>query len=192
MKKIRLTNPLRTSIHEWMLAQLRAKHAETLEKLKLTAIEAANKAIRVRYPEADMAVLRKYKCTMVKSLVRFVDSSSSEFFALDFPYGETTDGLADTPDSYACRTDSEAYPISAAGHRAIAEFTTRHDACNEEKAKKSAEYYSFLYACTTVQQVNDIVPLPEEMRNKYLAGTSLIALSDETLATIKRDFKAAA
>jgi hypothetical protein len=43
-----------------------------------------------------------------------------------------------------------------------------------------------------VEDVHEVVPLPEDMQRRYMSGSPLVAVDDELLAGIKKEFAAAA
>jgi hypothetical protein len=89
MAKTRLSNEKRDGLLAWMMKQYDEKHANDLEKPQAKAIKAMNAAIRKKYPEADMAVLRKYNATRRDYCLRFVDSDSNQIFGFDWGYNGT-------------------------------------------------------------------------------------------------------
>ena len=80
-----------------MMKQYGEKHMGLLDKPKAKAVKAMNAAIRKKYPEDDMAVLRKYNTTRRDSCLRFVDAESNRFFGFGWGYGEVPQELADVP-----------------------------------------------------------------------------------------------
>lgn len=80
-------------------------------------IDGANKAIRAKYPEADMAVLRKYKCVRVDRCLRF-QFPTGRVDGFNFPYKDES-RIADVPSSGGCfRNDVFAVDDAIAAARA--------------------------------------------------------------------------
>jgi hypothetical protein len=184
MAKTRLSNEKRDGLLAWMMKQYDEKHANDLEKPQAKAIKAMNAAIRKKYPEADMAVLRKYNATRRDYCLRFVDSDSNQIFGFDWGYNAEPAELADVPVRNGCRSD-DVFPISPAGREAIEAFGKAREEAREAREQKQRDYYSFLCAYWFVEDVHDVVPLPEDMQRRYMSGSPLVAVNDELLADIE-------
>jgi hypothetical protein len=188
MAKTKLLQSTRESLLEWMFKQAEDKLKAKLSKVEAKAIEAANKAIRVKYPEKDMEVLRKYKCTRRDNCLRFV-TDDGHFFGVEFEYEEQKgDRLADLPMSGGCRQD-DVFPASTAAQNAMEAYTKQRDDGREDLKKKRREYFSFLAACKFVEDVDEVVKLPDDLRQRYFTGGALVALNPDVVASIKSDFK---
>jgi hypothetical protein len=94
-KKIRLSKVHREVIQDFGLKHIVSTIDRTKELKHLAVmLEGANAAIRTKYPEADMVVLRKYKLERTDRCLRFqfpsgrVDGLSfkSEAEVVDMPY----------------------------------------------------------------------------------------------------------
>lgn len=59
MAKTRLNQYNRNKIFSHLTAEYKLKHADDLKKATERVVKIVNKAIRAKYPESDMAVLRK-------------------------------------------------------------------------------------------------------------------------------------
>jgi hypothetical protein len=150
-----------------------------------------NTAIRKKYPETDMAVLRKYGVTRQDRCLRFMDTESNQVFGFDWGYGSIPADLADLPTGNGCRSD-DVFPITPASREAIELFNKTREDARETRRQKEQDYYSFLCACRFVEDVHEVVPLPEDMQRRYMSGSPLVAVNDELLAGIKREFAEAA
>jgi hypothetical protein len=195
MAKTLMREATRESILEWMMKEYDAKHDGVLKKPYEKAAAAANKAIRAKYPEADMVVLRKYNLAGRDGCLRFVNQDTGQVFGVEFypNYGESALGvtkefLADMPKGRGCGS-SEVFSVNATQQAALQQFIAEKDSVKEARKQKVSDYKSFLAACKTVDEFNDAVPLPEDLRNRYMSGGALIAISPEKIAEISKDFK---
>ena len=191
MTKTRLSNEKRDGLLAWMMKQYDEKHADQLDKPKAKAVKVMNGAIRKKYPEADMAVLRKYNTTRQDYCLRFVDTETNQFFGFDWGYGNTPEELSDVPAGSGCRSD-DVFPISPVGHEAIEAFATARQEARAARMQKEQDYRSFLYAVRFVEDVHEVVPLPEDMQRRYMSGSPLVAVNEELIASIKEEFAKAA
>lgn len=188
MAKTRILQSTRDHLLIWMTEQMAAKLQLQLEKPELKAIEAANKAIRAKYPEKDMEVLRKYKCTRRDNCLRFV-SEEGQVFGVDFGYEEQKrDRLADMPDGAGCHR-GDVFPVTKTVQNTLEAYIEKRDANKYEAQRKRHEYFSFLAACKTVEEVDEVVKLPDDLRKRYLSGGALVAINPDVVASIKSDFK---
>jgi hypothetical protein len=90
-----------------------------------------------------------------------------------------------------CRS-YDVFPISPSGHEAIETFEKASEEARETRMQKEQDYRSFLHACRFVEDVHEIVPLPENMQRRYMSGSPLVAVSEELVTSIKKEFAAAA
>lgn len=199
MAKTNMTHERRAGILEWMYAQYDAKHLPALQKVASKAMAAASKAIRTKYPEADMAVLRKYGATRKDSCIQFMNTDTQQVFGVDFQLRNVRSyigksmpeldisGLADIPSNGGCRSN-QVYPISSAGQKAIEDFSKAVDKFNAERTAKFTDYGAFTLACKTVDEFDEAIPLPDDLRTRYMAGGALIHLSEEKIAELKKEF----
>jgi hypothetical protein len=150
-----------------------------------------NVAIRKKYPEDDMAILRKYDATRKDRCLRFVDSESNQFFGFDWEYEAEPKELADVPTKRGCRSD-DVFPVSPTGREAIEALAIARDDAKQARFLKERDYRSFLESSRFVEDVHEVVPLPEDMQRRYMSGSPLIAVNEDVIASIKKDFGKAA
>jgi hypothetical protein len=194
MVKTRMKENVRLSIFDWMQSEYDNKHKDDLKEPLKKAINEANKAIRVKYPETDMEVLRKYKCTRLDKCLKFLEKETQRFFGIDFFHYHDNDaakaaGLADLPNAGGCNSN-EVFPVNAKSAEIMEKFIALKNAAHEKRKEKLQHYRSFLAACNTVDEFNDVVPLPDDLKQRYLSGGALIAINPDTISSIKNDFKA--
>lgn len=199
MTKTTMTHERRKGILEWMFAQYDAKHLPALQKAANKAMAAATLAIRKKYPERDMAVMRKYNATHKDNCLKFMNTDTQQVFGVDFDvsrrqnYTEVEIGdlnlemLADLPGSRGC-TNGDVFPVSANQQEAIESFVRAADQFRAARAAKFSEYGAFTLACKTVNEFNETIPLPEDMATRFMSGGALIHLSEEKIAELKKEF----
>jgi hypothetical protein len=188
--KTRLNKGHKDTLLTYMETQFESRIDDTELKRTLNALlEATNAILRAKYPEADMPTLRKYKLTRVDTCIRFSRTETGRLFYLRFEsQPDIQTRLADIAcfggcynnDVFACDADFEA-------------LADKWEKLGEDRAKriaeKRAEYRSFLEACRYLEEVEQIVPLTEEIRKTIGAqGRSLTVINPEILSRIKSDF----
>jgi len=191
MAKTRLSNEKREDLLTWMMKQYDEKHATRLDKPKAKAVKAMNAAIRKKYPEADMVVLRKYDVTRKDRCLRFVDAETNQFFGFDWGYQHEPEDLADVPAGRGCRSD-DVFTVTPAGREAIEAMQSAREAAQSERRQKERDYRSFLEASRFVEDVHEVVPLPEDMQRRFMSGSPLVPVNEELVASIKSEFAVAA
>lgn len=190
-KKIKLTKAHREVIQDFGF-----KHIVTIidrareQKLLQTLIDGANAAIRVKYPEADMVVIRNYKLERTDRCLRF-----------QFPGGRV-DGfnfradaeIVDMPASRGCGyLSNDVFPVTAAFEKAFDDYAKVKAENDKKLTEKTGEFASFLAACQYVDEVLDVIPLPEDIRKRLgHSSTALVAVTPETVKSLKATFKKAA
>ncbi len=197
MSKLRLTNERRDAILDYMMAQYDEKRDKAAETAALDdLIERINATLRVKYPEADMAVLRRYEVTRKDTCLRFAVLDTGRVFDVNFNRDYellevVRPRLADIPGAAGCYR-SEAFACDQALADAADHWMKLADAARDIRKRKHSEYRTFLYAAKTLDEVEEVVPLPEELRRKLGVANALIALSEDAVAGIKADFAKAA
>jgi hypothetical protein len=195
MKKIKLTVARRDIIEEYGLRHIRAgidrsREAELLQMM----IEEANKAIRAKYPEEDMAVIRKHKLERIDRCLRFqfpsgrVDGFS---FASDAP-------IADMPIRGGCQAynpwgHGEVFPVSERFVRAFDDHAATKKASDKLENDKISSLLAFVRACKTVEEVLEVIDLPTDIRDRLgHQSMALVAVTADTVSSLRATFKQAA
>lgn len=156
-----------------------------------TLLAESNKAIRVKYSEKEMAILRKYNLTRKDRCLRF-QFSSGRVYGFNFHYDDD-ERLDDVPQNGGCRSESPCYPMSD-------KFETNLDAYEKLKKEnddsvnaKWRDYNALIKSAHYVEDLIDIFQPPNEFKDRLLGTkTALIAISPEVIDRIKADVKKAA
>lgn len=190
-KKIKLSKSHRELIQDYGLKHIagtvdRSKEQKQLEIL----LEGANLAIRKKYPEVDMAVLRKYKLDQVDRCIK-LQFPSGRVDGFTFPSDAK---LADIPYCKSCYYgNSEVFPVSASVEKAFDEHAKLKTENDKKEGDKTREFLGFLLACQYLDEVLDVIPLPEDIRKRLgQSSTALVAVTPETVKSLKATFKKAA
>ena len=153
-------------------------------------LKMVNAALRQKFPEKDMLVLRKYKLAEADRCLKFSQQSNGRFFGIDFDYG--TEGLADLPTRRGCRT-GDVFPASDELASTFEDWQLLRKKNKEDRSKKLREYAAFVEASKTVEDVEEIVPLPADLRLKLTkSNTAIVAVSNEIVADLRAEFAKAA
>jgi hypothetical protein len=187
-KKVKLTNARREVIREFGLKHIADSVDRTKEKKHLAVmLNGANAAIRAKYPEADMVVLRRYKLAQIDRCLKF-----------QFPSGRV-DGFsfpndADVADIPYCRScyhgNSDVFPVTAAFEKAFDEYAKFKLNSDAEQQEKSMQFCNFLNACQSIDEVTDVIPLPADILKRVgHESTALVAVTPETVKSLKATFK---
>ena len=190
-KKIKLNKSHRDVIQEYGLKHIASTIDRSKEEKQLAILlEGANAAVRVKYPEADMVVLRKYKLERTDRCLRF-----------QFPSGRV-DGfnfmadakVVDMPYKGGCHYGSgDVFPVSEKVEKAFDEYARLKGENDQKLAEKTQQFFSFLAACQFVDEVLDVISLPEDLRKRLgQSSTALVAVTPETVKSLKATFKKAA
>ena len=173
---------LRTYGHD-RIASLIDRSEEKAFYAKL--LEARNQAIRKRFPEEDMVVLRRYGVTHIDRCIRF-QFPSARVDGFYFPHDEAA--LADIPHRSSCTTDA-AYAVEADVETAFDGYHKASTANNKEQYKRIAAFDALIHAARTLDEVTKAIDLPPEMLERLgQKATVLVALSSDDLNRLKHDF----
>jgi len=188
-KKIKLNKTQRSVIEEYGVKHIQSTINRGQEaKLYQALLEGANKAIRAKYPEEDMVILRKYKLTRQDYCLRF-QFPSERVDGFSFAYSTA---IADMPSKQGCYS-GEVFPVMAAFEKAYDEYAKVKKFNDKLESDKSQSFRAFVTACVYLDEVLEVIELPGEIRERLgHRSTGLVAVTPETVASLKATFKQAA
>ena len=189
MKKTRLNRHQRQLLRDYGNRKIAEQIDRTREiELYNIMLSKANEAIRAKYPETDMAIIRKYNLERVDRCLRFqfpngrVDGFS---FACEQP-------VFDLPHNRGCHYGSDVFVVDADFEAAFDEHAKVHVANITAKSDQQADFAVVIDTAVYVDDVLEIIPVPDDIRRQLLKGsTALIALSPELVDRVKANFTAA-
>jgi hypothetical protein len=153
-------------------------------------IAGANLAILAKYPEADMAILRKYDSTRHDRCLRF-QFPSGRVDGFNFPYADE-ECLADLPYGRGCN-NRDVFVVDEAFEKAFDGYAVAKKANDAAFNKKYADYNALIQTVKSVEDVLEVMPLPDALLERLsVQRQSLVAISPEVLDRIKADFATAA
>jgi hypothetical protein len=187
-KRTQLNKARRTIIEEYGLKHIESSIDRTQENdLLQQLIRYANEAIRAKFPEADMEVLRKYQVVRTDHCLRFqfpsgrVDGRS---FRSDAP-------LADMPGHSGCYS-GEVFAVSAECEQVFDAYAAEFQDNYRLKDDKRRQFLDFVTASRTVEDVLEVIALPADIRERLgHRSTALIAVSSESVSALRETFKIA-
>jgi hypothetical protein len=183
MKKIRLNNTHRDLLRQYGQDTIAALIDRKEEKaLYAKLIDGANKAIRKKYPEEHMVVLRQYDLATINYWLKFqFPSGRVDGFSFD-----GKDPLADMPSRY--RSD-DVYPVSEAFEKAFDDYAAVRKLNQDNERTKYAAFESLISSAKTVEDVMEVIELPPDLLERFgRKCTALVALSRDDLTRLKKDF----
>jgi hypothetical protein len=185
-KKTQLNRARRDIIEDFGRKHIESGIDRTLENTFLhQLIGYANEAIRARYPETDMAILRKYEAVRTDRCPRF-----------QFPSGRV-DGrmmpddapLADMPRHSGCYS-GEVFAVPATCEQVFEAYAAEFAANCRIRDERTRQFTNFVTACRTVEDVLEVIDLPADIRNRLgHRSTALVAVSPESVAALRETFK---
>lgn len=188
-KKIKINKTQRTLIDEYGVKHIQStidRIAE--EKLYQAILDGANQAIRAKYPEGEMIILRKYELTRIDRCPRFLFPSER----VDGFHFRFESPIADMPSQRGCYS-GEAFPVSAAFEKAFDEHAKLKKENDKIEADTVQSFRSFLVACVYLDDILEVIDLPNEIRARLgHRSTGLIAVTAETVAALRTTFQQAA
>ena len=188
-KKTQLNKARRDIIEEYGIKHIESSIDRTRENSLLRQlIEFANEAIRAKYPEADMTVLRKYDVVRTDRCLRF-QFPSGRVDGRSFPHDAA---LADMP-SYSGCYSGQVFAVSAECEQAFDAYASEHAANYRIRTDKISQFTNFVTACRTVEDVMEVIDLPADIRERLgQRSTALVAVSPEAVTALRETFKIAA
>ncbi len=199
--KTRLNKGHKETILEWMEQEKIAKstHSEKVVVSMKKAILLINEILRKKYPEEDMVVLRKYKAVRHDYCIRF---NIPEEVGLVFGFNIScyynselelqkvaSETLADIPNSGGCNSNT-VYIATKKIKEAIDVYDNARKDYETFYNKKKSEYASFVNTCRTLEDIESVIPLPADIRQRITGARSELAvINPEILESIADDFK---
>jgi hypothetical protein len=188
-KKTQLNKVRREIIEEYGRKHIASSIDRTREDSLLgQLINYANDVIRAKYPESDMAVLRKYEAVRTDRCLRF-QFRGGRVDGRSFP---SDAAIADMPKYSGCYS-GEVFPVSAECERVFDAYEAEYRDNSRLRSDKEAQFTNFLTACRTVEDVLDVIDLPADIRERLgHRSTALVAVSPEAVTALRQSFKIAA
>jgi len=190
-KKIKLTKTHREVIEDYGVKRIAESIDRTQENKQLAIlINGANHAIRAKYPESDMVVLRKYELGQTDRCLK-IQFPSGRVDGFSF---KSDAAIVDMPYQAGCHYSSQdVFPVTAAVEKAFDEYAKLHADNDKEQQTKFNEFHAFLTACRFVEDVLEVIPLPDDIRKRLgHRSTSLVAVTPDTVKSLKATFRKAA
>jgi hypothetical protein len=186
MTKIRLNTTHRDILRQYGQERISSVINRDKEKdLYQRILDGVNKAIRAKYPEDHMVILRQYKLARFDRCLRF-QFPSGRVDGFNFAYEENA--LCDLPYNGGCRTDV-VYPVNAAFEKAYDDYAKDKKVNDDERDKKLASFNALVDAAKTLEDVLAAIDLPAELQKQLgKQCTALVALSPDSLKVLKHDF----
>jgi hypothetical protein len=188
-KKTPLNKARRSIIEEYGLKHIESSIDRTQENdLLQQLVSHANEAIRSKYPEADMAVLRKYEVVRTDRCLRF-QFPSGRVDGRSFPPEAS---LADMPKNSGCYM-GEVFAVSVECEQIFDAHAAEHQANYQLGTDKNRQFLAFVAACKTVEDVLEVIGLPSDIRERLgHRSTALVAVSPESVTALRETFRIAA
>jgi len=187
MTKIRLNKTSRDILMAYGQEKIAGLVDRSREKaLYDTLLEAANRAIRVKYPEEHMVVCRLYELTRTDYCLRF-QFPSGRVDGYNFePKDESR--ICDVPCGRGCY-NNDVFPMDKAFEDTYDEHFRLKRANDAEERERVVSFRSLIEASRTLEEVLEVIELPEDMLERLgRKSTALVALSNDALRSLKRDF----
>jgi hypothetical protein len=188
--KTRLNKGHKEAIRDYMEKQFESRIDDSeINQTFAALLEAVNGILRAKYPEANMPTLRKYKLTRVDTCIRFSRTETGRLFYLRFEgQPDIQTRLADIACFGGCY-NNDVFACDEKFETLADQWEKMGDDRARRIAEKRAEYRGFLEACRYLEEVEQIVPLSEEIRKTIGAQSrSLTVVNPEVLSRIKSDF----
>jgi hypothetical protein len=188
-KSTQLNKARRAIIEEYGFKHIEATIDRTQEnELLQQLVSLANEAIRAKYPEADMAVLRKYEVVRTDRCLRF-QFPSGRVDGRSFP---SDVAFADIPQHSGCYS-GEVFAVSAECERVFDAYAKECEANYQLRHDKKRQFVDFVMASRTVEDVLEVIDLPVEIQERLgHRSTALIAVSAESVSALRETFRLAA
>jgi hypothetical protein len=191
MTKIRLNKTHRAIITDYgqgVIDKLIDRNA--LDAAYESLLAGVNAAIRKKFPEAEMVVLRKHNLvTFDRCLKMQFPTGRVDGFTFDY---KDEQRLADLPYRWGCGS-SDVFAVDEATETAFDSYQLLQKAYREERSRKRANLESLVESAKTLDDVLEVIELPAAVQEQLgKRSQALVALSPDTLTQLKDDFKLAA
>lgn len=166
-------------------------------KLYNKLVSTTNVAIRKKYPEKDMEILRKYQLTKVDNCLRFLfPSGRVDGFTFNGhnSWGGADEGpseIVDMPYTRGCFRTDDVFPMNEAFEEILGEHSKIKEENDKLKNQKRRDCNSLIDYAKYIEDVLEVIKVPKNIEEKLLAkSTALVALSPDVIERIQADFSA--
>jgi hypothetical protein len=190
MTKIRLNKSHRDTIINYGQAVIdKSIDRKELDAAYDAILAGVNAAIRKRFPEADMVVLRKHKLETIDFCLKMqFPSGRVDGFAFNHKDEER---ICDLPYRRGCG-NSDVFAVNEATESAFDSYALLHKSYREERNRKRSNLDALVESAKTLDDVLEVIELPAEVLERLgRKSQALVALSPDTLSQLKDDFKLA-
>ena len=199
MAKKKLNKYSRSVIIEWMCKE-KINENEGQEEILAAynnVISLINPILTSKYPLEDMVVLRKYNLIRKDVCLKFnvIRNDNGLVFGIDFrwDFGDSfkelsNKDLAEIPYSGGCN-NSIVFDGTEELLTAINLFKELYVNRYDVNMKKAAKYRSFVNTCKYLEEVEEVVALPEDMRVRITGeSTAITVMNPELINSLKEEF----
>lgn len=182
MAKTRLNGNHRDLLRRFAMENVRCEaERKAFDRAYAKAAKLVRDAVEKKYPTDEMAVLAKHNVAKPDTCIR---GASADGRVIPFNFKSSEDAPV-CPQTY-CST--RAIPFSQATVDAVLAYDRAKIALDKAEEDKKGKYLSLIRSATTFEEVVDIWPAAETLRERICApSTAVIALSDDVRAFIRRD-----
>lgn len=190
MTKIRLNKTHRAIISEYgqgVIEKLIDRAA--LDAAYETMLAGANAAIRRKFPEAEMLILRKPNLSTVDRCLKMqFPTGRVDGFTFD---SKDHERVADLPYRRGCGS-SDVFAVDEATEAAFESYQLLQKAYRDERSRKRANLDALVESARTLDDILEVIDLPTAVQERLgRKAQSLVAISPDTLAQLRDDFKLA-
>jgi hypothetical protein len=163
---------------------------KSLDAAYESILSGVNTAIRKKFPEAEMIVLRKHNLSTVDRCLKMQFPTTGRVDGFNFEHKDEK-RISDLPYRRGCGT-SDVFAVDEATEAAYDSYHLLLKAYREERSRKLANLNSLVESAKTLDDVLEVIDLPPAVQERLgKKSQALVALSPETLTQLKDDFKLA-
>lgn len=189
MAKTRMNSAHRSVLKDFAMKKIEdVVDRKPEQKLYKKMVAQTNSALRKKYPEKDMDVLRKYQLTQRDNCVRYVFPSGR---IEGFDFQEAREELVEIPYTRGCTSynSKDIYPMPQEFEAMLDEYNKLKDASEKIISQKRRDCNSLIEYAKYVEDVLEVIKIPKEIEDNLTAkSTALVALSPDVIERIQADF----
>lgn len=167
---------------------------KTKNRLYKRLVNLTNTAIRKKYPESDMEILRKYGLALVDRCIKYqFPSGRVDGFTFKYQNEKSEDfdislEITGVPYKRGCG-GSDVFAVSDEFESILSEYTKLIDENSKSIDKKMRDCNSLIISAKYVEDVLEIIKVPKELKERLLGrSTAIVAISPEVTNRIKEIF----
>jgi hypothetical protein len=166
--------------------QIKKEYQVALDKLKAKIDKMVISWITKNFPPKDMAVLKKYDCTVLDMCINFMVPETT--LAVQWQFSDDMkDSIPHMPYRASCSYRTRIHDGGTELPKLIDEYNKLKNKAEDDRRNRISDYRSLIESCRNYEDILEIWPEAKELEQRITGYALPSVVSDEMIARIKAD-----